>query len=528
MAEQSYFFDSPGAGVNVYNTTQVVDWLYQSLGRPAGVLGGRDNSLTPATVLGLTSVYDTGVVTFQGRIYKNTTSKTMTHVAPTNGYRRIDAVVVRFDNSGTLSANLTVIQGVEKNDGSQVAPGLGAFDVSVSLVLIDNSTGLNTTTVTDARPLITQGSVLALSTSPYTLRSDAQGPSTFAITTGAGAFTFNLPTAASMIGRTVTIIKADAGIGTVNVVPNGTDALGASGNVPLTIAGQRAFITLTAIAINQWILVDTYVSTDGTLAAGSDIQLVSQKAVATFNQSGHGRLVYGPGAGTYTWTAPAGITKLIVNAVAQGGAGASGVINTRGGGGGGCGAWCRDLVLTVVPGAVYAITLSTTGATSIVGTGVNLQLGKGGDGSGVTGGAGGIGSGGGQTGGAGGNSFSATISYGGGGGGTGGAGFSTPSGNAGAGGGTASPAVSSTAAGASGGGAFGGFIGGSGGSGGGTGAYSGLQGGIGGGGAGATNNAAVYAGQSSVAGGGGGGGSCNVTALAAPGAGGPPFMVIEW
>jgi|GEM_PF-5938019 hypothetical protein len=159
MAEISYFFESSGTGVNYYNTNQIADWMYQALGRPSGVLSGLDNALAPTTTGALNSTYNTGVATLAGRIYKNTTSLALTHTAPTSGYKRIDLVVVRFDDTTNLSANLTIIPGTQSNTGGQTAPSPLATDISIAQVLIDG-TNSNLTTVTDVRTLL-YGSALA-------------------------------------------------------------------------------------------------------------------------------------------------------------------------------------------------------------------------------------------------------------------------------------------------------------------------------------------------------------------------------
>lgn len=302
MSEISYFFDSSGAGVNYYTSSQVADWLYQAMGRPVGVFGGLDNSLNPSTSGSLNSTYNTGVATFGGRIYKNTASLPLTHAAPTSGYRRIDAVVVRFDNSTALAANLTIISGTEKNDGSQVAPSINsATDVLVSNVLIDNSAGSNTTTVTDKRWIITANSVLTLAAaaSPYTMQEGAIGPSIFVVTTGASTFTFNLPTALGMIGRMVTVIKADSGVGVINITPNGSDSIGTIGNTSVSIGSQHQNMTLISTASGVWEIREFVVDTDVAFTADSDSRVPTQKAVlAQIKSYGGSYLIRGGYLGT--------------------------------------------------------------------------------------------------------------------------------------------------------------------------------------------------------------------------------------
>lgn len=205
--------------------------------------------------------------------------------------------------------------------------------------------------------------------------------------------------------------------------------------------------------------------------------------------------------GTYTWTAPAGVTSVSAVAVGGGGGSAAGASNnTAGGGGGGLG-WKNNIPVT--PGQTYTIVVGAGGTSSAVFT----QAGNGGDSYFISNttvaGFGGVGSNGGS-GGAGG-------SYVGDGGGSGGLG-----------------GTSGTNAQAGGGGGAGGYAG-NGGNGGGWSNYygtgnggavtSGQGGGGGGGGAGDTTGA----------GGGGGGvgilgqganGSAGIVALAGAGANG--------
>lgn len=152
MAELSWFFESPSAGVNEYTTSDMAEWIWEALGlRANGIIPNLDNALAPTSTGALNSTYNTGVVIFNGRVYKNSTSLALTHVAPSAGYKRIDAVVVRFDDVTNYAANLTIIVGTQKNDGTQAAPSINSgTDVLVATILIDG-TNSNYTTVTDSR-----------------------------------------------------------------------------------------------------------------------------------------------------------------------------------------------------------------------------------------------------------------------------------------------------------------------------------------------------------------------------------------
>lgn len=232
----------------------------------------------------------------------------------------------------------------------------------------------------------------------------------------------------------------------------------------------------------------------------------------------HGRKVFGPGAlAATTWRVPPGIRKIWLTGAGQGGAGAAGVDATRSGGGGGSGAWARDLELDVVPGTEYTITLSTVAASTFVGGVHNISFGKGSDAVTITAGAGGVGAGGATSGYAGGGGANSTPRGGGGGGGVGGVGFAYSTTHGGAGGGSGGAALSTVIPGAAG---LGPYLSGVGGN-----AEGPTIPGAGAGGAGGSG-AATHNGVAGGYGGGGGGGG-SVTTITA-GAGGAPFLVIEW
>ena len=75
-----------------------------------------------------------------------------------------------------------------------------------------------------------------------------------------------------------------------------------------------------------------------------------------------------------TWTCPAGVTSVKVEAYgAGGGGGRGGAANKNGGGGGGGGAYTVNNSVTVVPGNVYNITVGNGGAGGL--TGINSENG---------------------------------------------------------------------------------------------------------------------------------------------------------
>jgi hypothetical protein len=158
-----------------------------------------------------------------------------------------------------------------------------------------------------------------------------------------------------------------------------------------------------------------YVGTD--FASVDDASVPSSLAVKTFVEAKMSARKAFALTGAQNWVAPAGVTTVLITACGQGGTGGTAVNATCSGGGGGGGAFCARLPITVTPGASYTWTPSTSGASTLVGTGVNISLGKGGNASGVSAGAGGTGAGGAQSGyngGAGASSVSNDVSGGGG------------------------------------------------------------------------------------------------------------------
>lgn len=133
-------------------------------------------------------------------------------------------------------------------------------------------------------------------------------------------------------------------------------------------------------------------------------------------------------AGTYAWTAPAGVTSVCVVCVGGGGGGRYWFVDRGGGGGGGLG-WKNNI--SVTPGQTYTVVVGVGGFVSQTSPGsggdsyfISAETVKGGGGGGAigpTGGAGGtfVGDGGGN-GGAGGNCVEGATGEAGGGGGAGG------------------------------------------------------------------------------------------------------------
>lgn len=135
-----------------------------------------------------------------------------------------------------------------------------------------------------------------------------------------------------------------------------------SSNLPagLSIAGNilSSGVQSSAVAYSFDITATSASGKTASIAVSMGVMVPSQSIYTT--------------AGTYSWTAPAGVTRVSAVAVGGGGGGGSYTAYGRGGGGGGL-AWVNDIV--VVPGQSYTVVVGGGGArgayatTSLGGTG---------------------------------------------------------------------------------------------------------------------------------------------------------------
>ena len=227
------------------------------------------------------------------------------------------------------------------------------------------------------------------------------------------------------------------------------------------------------------------------------------------------------GAGTYSWVAPAGVTKVSVMAVGKGADGQSSFNCTgcyygaRGGGGGGGGGLSYSNNITVVPGNTYTVTINGSVSKFVCTVIANVGTSAGGNGTAGTGGCGG---------GPGSGAAASTHIGGGGGGaagyaGNGGVGANNSCGSGGSGGGGGGGSARGcpySSTGADGGGGVGLLGQGS------NGAFGGNvnPGGGGSGGSAGSNGAANSGGAGGAYGGGGGGSRWNGSSATGGGAGG--------
>lgn len=140
------------------------------------------------------------------------------------------------------------------------------------------------------------------------------------------------------------------------------DAFGPSNNnvVAMTgdVTGRTSANTVTKLQNRN---VSSAAPTDGNslvwVASGTDWEpkFPSQKTIAIFDSSG-------------SWTAPTGVTKVFAFGYGGGGGGGGGKggsstsANSSNGGPGGGGAWASEVILTVIPGQTYTITIGAGGS----------------------------------------------------------------------------------------------------------------------------------------------------------------------
>jgi hypothetical protein len=90
---------------------------------------------------------------------------------------------------------------------------------------------------------------LSIADSPYSWDSPYDTP--LLITTGGSAFELDLP-AATGLGVVVEIIKVDSGSGSIEIVPDDTDAIDIAGNMSIFIDKKFQWVRLVDIAAGYW------------------------------------------------------------------------------------------------------------------------------------------------------------------------------------------------------------------------------------------------------------------------------------
>jgi hypothetical protein len=177
MAESYYVFTS-NAGDRKYASAA---WrrIAHILGlRQNGIERGYLNALSVSTIGSLQSEVATGAARFEGGIYENDASLTLTHDAETAGYKRYDRIVIRLDITTGRSIQAVIIKGANTTGAPSEPAIVAGTDILLGKVLIDRAAGgAYTFTYTDERTAYVVG---AYGTSAYqalTLDSGGKVPS---------------------------------------------------------------------------------------------------------------------------------------------------------------------------------------------------------------------------------------------------------------------------------------------------------------------------------------------------------------
>lgn len=162
-----------------------------------------------------------------------------------------------FDESQESPRDLTLRTG----NRLTIPDGIVTNDFNVQRDLdVDRNLNVDGLGVVDGTMLISGVTTLAggkrvgvasTSTTPFTF-TDTDGIEFLLVTTGASAFTVNLPTAADNTGRVITIRKVDTGAGKITVDGEGSETI--DGNATVGIWYPNNFLTLLCTG-TAWLIV---------------------------------------------------------------------------------------------------------------------------------------------------------------------------------------------------------------------------------------------------------------------------------
>ena len=369
----------------------------------------------------------------------NSAGSYILYVINTDGSSAISVPGIQYSGTPTWSTGagtLATLYETEAISNTLAATSDSAIAYTVSSGTIPATTALNSSTG------ILSGTAPAVASSTtynFTVNAkDAENQDTdrnFSYTVNPDSVTWSSPAAGATLsgvpGTAYTqALSATSAAGksityTANVLPAGLSISGASiTGTPSAASAISSLITATAATTSK--------TATRTVVWSIAAPTVPEAAYTT--------------AGTFSWTAPAGVTSVSVVAVGPGGQGYGVTMPNEGGGGGGLG-WTNNIAVT--PGNSYTVVVGAAGSGTdsyFIST-ATVKGGAGGNGTDTMGGAGGtyLGTGGGN-GGAGGTS---TAGNGAGGGGAGGY---TNSGGKGAGSNDSSPYAGGAGSGGGGGG----------------------------------------------------------------------------
>lgn len=212
-----------------------------------------------------------------------------------------------------------------------------------------------------------------------TLNADNAG--LVVVNAATGPITVTLPLAASAGGAPLEFIfiRTDTSGNTVTVVDAGSDddLPGAATSQTVPVGGM---LWLEGDGVSVW---DIIYASAGFLKSANNLSDIANPGGALSNLGGAKAGISNREAlftANGSWTCPAGITQIYVDAAAGGGGGGYGPGASNGGGGGGGGDAVISAPYTVTPGTAYIVTIGAGGTGGISGTaataGGNTSLGS--------------------------------------------------------------------------------------------------------------------------------------------------------
>jgi hypothetical protein len=148
-----------------------------------------------------------------------------------------------------------------------------------------------------------------------------------------------------------------------NATNNGASLTGANDGILVVKTGSGAGTTAMTIDASQNVTFAGSLSASGGISGAGQPQMsFASYPTTVFNSTG--TPMANTGTGTFNWTCPTGVTKVMVSVIAGGG-GAS-----NGSGYGGTGGTAIG-IYTVTPGTVYAVTVGAGGTGSAAGNGTS-------------------------------------------------------------------------------------------------------------------------------------------------------------
>jgi hypothetical protein len=140
-----------------------------------------------------------------------------------------------------------------------------------------------------------------------------------------------------------------------NATNNGASLTGATDGILVVKTGTGAGTTAMTIDASQNVTIAGTLTASGGISGGGNPQMAwATYPTTVFNSTGSS--MANTGTGTFNWTCPTGVTKVMVSVIGGGGGGRTSTCNEVGGVGG-----IAVGTYTVTPGTVYSVTVGAGG-----------------------------------------------------------------------------------------------------------------------------------------------------------------------